>query len=67
MVIKEYGDKSLPKIVLLHPMLADGECMLILTVGQAGIVSFHPTCQARGAIRASLKALKKSYTYSRNT
>ena len=31
MVIKEYGDNSLPKIVLLHPMLADGKIMLKLT------------------------------------
>lgn len=26
MVIHEYGDSSLPKIVLLHPMLADARC-----------------------------------------
>ncbi|MDO4324231.1 MAG: hypothetical protein Q4C61_17095 [Lachnospiraceae bacterium] len=31
MVIHEYGDSSLPKIVLLHPMMADARCMLRLT------------------------------------
>ena len=36
MVIKEYGDSELPKVVLLHPMLADGECMLNLTAGMTG-------------------------------
>ena len=40
MVIKEYGDKNLPKIVLLHPMLADGECMLNLTAGMTGKYCF---------------------------
>ena len=40
MVIKEYGDKNLPKIVLLHPMLADGECMLKLTAGMTGKYCF---------------------------
>lgn len=28
MIIKEYGEKSLPKILLLHPMLADGKSMM---------------------------------------
>ena len=40
MVIKAYGDKNLPKIVLLHPMLADGECMLHLTAGMTGRYCF---------------------------
>ena len=40
MVIKEYGDKNLPKIVLLHPMLADGACMLNLTKGMTGKYCF---------------------------
>lgn len=35
MVIKEYGDSSLPKIILLHPMLADGKIMLKLTEGMS--------------------------------
>lgn len=31
MVIKEYGDKNFPKIIILHPMLADGfTCMKLL-------------------------------------
>ncbi|MGK9250287.1 alpha/beta fold hydrolase [Paenibacillus humicus] len=31
MIIKEYGDNNLPKVVLLHPMLADGStCMKLL-------------------------------------
>ncbi|WP_286904033.1 alpha/beta fold hydrolase [Clostridium sp. UBA1652] len=31
MVIKEYGDKTFPKVVILHPMLADGViCMNLL-------------------------------------
>ena len=40
MVIKEYGDSELPKVVLLHPMLADGECMLNLTAGMTGKYCF---------------------------
>ncbi len=36
MVIHEYGDNSLPKIVLLHPMLADARCMLRLTESMEG-------------------------------
>ncbi len=36
MVIHEYGDSSLPKIVLLHPMLADARCMLRLTESMGG-------------------------------
>ena len=30
MVIKEYGDSELPKIVLLYPMLLDGKTLLKL-------------------------------------
>ncbi len=37
MVIHEYGDSSLPKIVLLHPMLADARCMLRLTESMEGV------------------------------
>lgn len=36
MVIHEYGDNSLPKIVLLHPMLADARCMRRLTESMEG-------------------------------
>ncbi len=36
MVIHEYSDSSLPKIVLLHPMLADARCMLRLTESMKG-------------------------------
>lgn len=36
MVIHEYGDSSLPKIVLLHPMLADARCMLRLMESMEG-------------------------------
>lgn len=36
MVIHEYGDSSLPKIVLLHPMMADAHCMLRLTESMEG-------------------------------
>ncbi len=36
MVIHGYGDNSLPKIVLLHPMLADAHCMLRLTESMEG-------------------------------
>lgn len=36
MVIHEYGDSSLPKIVLLHPMMADSRCMLRLTESMTG-------------------------------
>lgn len=36
MVIHEYGDSSLPKIVLLHPMLADARCMRRLTESMEG-------------------------------
>lgn len=36
MVIHEYGDSSLPKIVLLHPMMADARCMLRLTESMEG-------------------------------
>lgn len=40
MVIKEYGDSSLPKVILLHPMLADGSCMLRLTESMEGKYCF---------------------------
>lgn len=36
MIIKEYGNRELPKIILLHPMLADGENMLRVTGGLEG-------------------------------
>ncbi len=36
MVIHEYGDSRLPKIVLLHSMLADARCMLRLTESMKG-------------------------------
>lgn len=36
MVLHEYGDSSLPKIVLLHPMMADAHCMLRLTESMEG-------------------------------
>ena len=36
MVIHEYGDSSLPKIVLLHPMMADARYMLRLTESMEG-------------------------------
>lgn len=40
MVIKEYGESSLPKVILLHPMLADGACMLRLTESMKGKYCF---------------------------
>lgn len=40
MVIKEYGDSSLPKVILLHPMLADGKCMLQIAESMEGKYCF---------------------------
>lgn len=60
MVIKEYGDKKLPKIVLLHPMLADGECMLKLTGGMAGRYCFiAPDLSGQGSDRGEFESPEK--------
>ncbi|MGL6197462.1 MAG: alpha/beta hydrolase [Lachnospiraceae bacterium] len=40
MIIKEYGDSNLPKVVLLHPMLANGKSMLRLTKSMEGKYCF---------------------------
>ncbi len=56
MVIHEYGDNSLPKIVLLHPMLADARCMLRLTESMEGrLARSFPICPGRGRIPVSME------------
>ena len=60
MVIKEYGDKNLPKIVLLHPMLADGECMLKLTDGMTGKYCFiTPDLSGQGSDEGEFESAEK--------
>lgn len=40
MIIKEYGNSSLPKVVLLHPMLASGQSMLKIAETMEGHYCF---------------------------
>ena len=60
MVIKEYGDSELPKVVLLHPMLADGECMLNLTAGMTGKYCFiAPDLSGQGNDKGEFESPEK--------
>ena len=60
MVIKEYGDNSLPKIVLLHPMLADGKIMLKLTEGMSGKYCFiSPDLSGQGEDKGEFENAEK--------
>lgn len=40
MIIHEYGDSSLPKVLLLHPMLADAGCMRVASDSMKGDYCF---------------------------
>lgn len=60
MIIKEYGDNSLPKIILLHPMLADGRNMLRLTGGLEGKYCFiAPDLSGQGADKGEFVSAKE--------
>lgn len=60
MVIKEYGDSNLPKVVLLHPMLADGKCMLRLTKSMVGEYCFvAPDLSGHGEDIGDYESAKK--------
>lgn len=50
MIIKEYGDPRLPKVLLLHPMLADGATMLGAVASMQGRYCFiAPDLSGQGA------------------
>lgn len=60
MVINIYGDETLPKIILLHPMLADGKSMLKLTKGMEGRYCFiAPDLSGQGSDKGEFVSAKQ--------
>lgn len=60
MVIKEYGDKSLPKIVLLQAMLLDGKTMLKLVEGMSKKYCFiAPDLSGQGSDKGEFESAEK--------
>ncbi len=64
MVIHEYSDSSLPKIVLLHPMLADARCMLRLTESMKGeYCAIIPDLSGQGEIFPARQRFLRVFPY----